>query len=180
MEDQRSSLLFGLVLRALLSPLFHLRASAGSGAEAKQGPRWMRALLVAAGIYNLIWGGWVVFFLAAPFRWAGMTPTNYPQIWQCVGMIVGVYGIGYLIAARVPFRHWPVVLVGLLGKVLGPTGMFCSVVRSSLAPSMAWTCLTNDLIWWAPFAFILWRAFPSHHDVEVRENRCELASHFNI
>jgi hypothetical protein len=54
----------------------------------------MRAVLVAAGIYNLIWGGWLVFFLAALFRWAGMAPTNYPQIWQCVGMIVGVYGIG--------------------------------------------------------------------------------------
>jgi hypothetical protein len=90
MDDQRSSLLFGLVLRALVSPLFHSRASAGSGAEAKQGPRWMRAVLVAAGIYNLTWGGWVVFFLAAPFRWTGMAPTNCLQIWQCVGMIIGV------------------------------------------------------------------------------------------
>ena len=92
MEDQRSSLLFGLVLRALLSPLFHLRASAGSGAEAKQGPRWMRALLVAAGIYNLIWGGWVAFFPSALFRWAGMAPTNYPQFWQRVG-VLATWGI---------------------------------------------------------------------------------------
>jgi hypothetical protein len=58
--------------------------------------------------------------------------------------------------------------------------MFWPVVRGSLAPSMAWTCLTNDRIWWAPFAFILWRAFTNHRDVEVRENRCELVWHFNI
>jgi small multidrug resistance pump len=46
---------------------------------------------------------------------------RYPDIWQCVGMIVGVYGVGYLIAAFDPLRHWPVILVGLLGKVLGPS-----------------------------------------------------------
>ena len=39
-----------------------------------------------------------------------------------MGMIVGVYGIGYLIAARDPRTHWPIVLVGLLGKVFGPIG----------------------------------------------------------
>ncbi len=73
-------------------------------------------------------------------------------------MIVGVYGIGYLIAARDPFRHWPLVLVGLLGKVLGPVGMGWSVVHGTLSSTLAWTCLTNDLIWWWPFALILFRA----------------------
>ena len=38
---------------------------------------------------------------------------RYPQIWQCVGMIVGVYGVGYLVAASDPLRHWPIVLVGM-------------------------------------------------------------------
>src|SRR5439155_4555627 len=60
------------------------------GAEATQSPEWVRAVLVAAGVYNLIWGGWVVLFPTALFRWTGMAPTNYPQIWQCVGMMVGV------------------------------------------------------------------------------------------
>jgi hypothetical protein len=45
----------------------------------------MRAVLVAGGIYNLIWGGWVAFFPSALFQWAGMAPTNYPQFWQRVG-----------------------------------------------------------------------------------------------
>src|SRR5262249_18880392 len=85
-------------------------------------PAGMKVVLTAAGVYNLVWGSWVILSPAAVFRWAGMPPTNYPQIWQCVGMIVGVYGIGYLIAARDPFRHWPIVFVGLLGKVLGPVG----------------------------------------------------------
>ena len=121
--------------------------------------RGMRLVLVAAGIYNLLWGTWVVLFPGAIFRWAGIPQTNYPQIWQCVGMIVGVYGIGYLIAARDPFRNWPIILVGLIGKVLGPCGMWWSVAHRSLPPNMGWTCLANDLIWWIPFAVILRHVF---------------------
>jgi hypothetical protein len=112
-------------------------------------------MLMAAGVYNLVWGLWVVLFPNVFFCWVGVTPPNYPELWQCIGMIVGVYGVGYLIAARDPVRHWPIVLVGLLGKVFGPIGMVWSVTRGSLPAIMAWACLPNDLIWWVPFALLL-------------------------
>jgi len=84
---------------------------------------------------------------------------NYPEIWQCVGMIVGVYGIGYMIAAFDPLRHWPIILVGFLGKVLGPIGMVDAIWKGKLPAIAGITCVFNDLIWWAPFAIILWRAY---------------------
>jgi hypothetical protein len=114
------------------------RASAPAGSSpvpARNTPKWMRVVLYTAGAYNLVWGLWVVLFPAALFHWAGMPPANYPQIWRCVGMIVGVYGIGYVIAARDPLRHWPMVFVGLLGKVLGPVGMWWSVMHGTLSSS---------------------------------------------
>jgi hypothetical protein len=119
---------------------------------------WMVGTLWLAATYNVAWGTLVVLAPLAPFRWAGMEPPNYPQIWQCVGMIVGVYGVGYAIAAGDPLRHWPIVLVGLLGKVLGPIGFALSVVRGELPWIAGWTILTNDVIWWVPFACILRRA----------------------
>jgi hypothetical protein len=125
-------------------------------------PRWTGAVLVAAGAYNLLWGGWVVVFPHALFEWVGAALPNYPQIWQCVGMIVGVCGLGYLIAARNPVRHWAIVAVGLLGKVLGPLGMLWSIWQAQLPPRFGWMCLTNDLIWCVPFALILRHAF--NHD----------------
>ena len=78
-------------------------------------------------------------------------------------MLVGVYGIGYWIAANNPFQHWPLVLVGLLGKILGPVGMWWSVAHGGLPHKIAWICLTNDLIWWVPFALILRRVFLVRH-----------------
>jgi small multidrug resistance pump len=87
----------------------------------------MTLVLCAAGIYNLVWGAWVVFFIG--FVPLGRHSTQQlPEIWQCLGMVVGVYGIGYLIAARDPLRHWPSILVGLIGKT--PWSSWDVVVRS--------------------------------------------------
>lgn len=119
-------------------------------------------MLWVAGIYNILWGAWVVLFPGALFDWLGMVPPNYLQLWQCIGMIVGVYGVGYAIAATDPARHWPVVLVGLLGKVFGPIGMAQAVWEGSLPAQFAVTCMTNDVIWWVPFTLALKHAWDVH------------------
>jgi peroxiredoxin len=74
-------------------------------------------------------------------------------------MIVGVYGIGYAIAAFNPVRHWPIVLVGFLGKIFGPLGMIQALWTEQLPWAFALNCITNDLIWWVPFALILKHAW---------------------
>jgi hypothetical protein len=122
-------------------------------------PTWITSVLRAAGLYNLLWGTLVVLFPLAAFDWAGMPPPNYPELWQCIGMIVGVYGIGYWIAAHDVARHWPIVLVGLLGKIFGPIGMAAAIYRGALPPAAGWVSLFNDLIWWWPFCAALWHAF---------------------
>lgn len=125
---------------------------------------WMAYVLIAAGVYNLAWGIWVILEWQAIFRWSGVAEPLYPQVWQCVGMMVGVYGIGYLIAATAPTHHWPIVLVGLLGKILGPIGFVSAASNGDLPWSWGLTIITNDLIWWVPFAAILFQAFREKND----------------
>lgn len=131
-------------------------------------PRWTRWCLIAAGIYNLGWGLFVIVSPHTLFDWTGTERLNHPEIWQCVGMVIGVYGIGYLAAARNPYRHWPIILVGFLGKLLGPLGFLFSWARGQLPASWGWLILTNDLVWLPPFATILgsairerWRSLPA-------------------
>ena len=62
------------------------------------------------------------------------------------------------IAASDPVRHWPIVLVGLLGKIFGPIGFVQAVLNERFPLAMGLTIVTNDLIWWVPFALILWNA----------------------
>lgn len=139
-----------------------------NGAELKRTPaRWMKWVLLAAGVYNLAWGALVVLFPLMIFDWLGMPRPNYPQIWQCVGMIVGVYGVGYMIAAGDPVRHWPIVLVGLLGKLFGPVGF----VRAALSGELPWLFglvnVTNDLIWLVPFTLMLRQAYVSSKEMHA-------------
>ncbi len=125
---------------------------------------WAFWWLWAAGVYNIAWGGIVVLFPALLFDLVGMEQPRYPQLWQCVGMIVGVYGVGYIIAARDHRRHWPIVLVGLLGKVFGPLGFAQAVLAGDLPPAFGVTILTNDLVWWIPFALMLRDALRDHRE----------------
>lgn len=118
-----------------------------------------RRVLGLAALYNLAWGGFVVSFPNALFDWAGLERPLYPGIWQCVGMIVGVYGIGYWVASWDPYRHWPIVLVGFLGKIFGPIGFIDAYIRGVFNLKFGATIVFNDLIWWIPFFLILRAAF---------------------
>jgi len=120
---------------------------------------WMSRVMVAAGIYNLLWGSLAILAPAVSLRFGGLPSDNVVlPIWQCLGMVIGVYGVGYWISARDPFRHWLIIFVGLLGKVLGPIGYVVAVTRGELPVEGMRTLLTNDLIWWVPFSVILWKA----------------------
>jgi peroxiredoxin len=121
------------------------------------------------------------------FDLTGIARPLYVGIWQCVGMIVGVYGIGYAIAATNPYRHWPIVLVGFLGKVFGPIGMAYNFIAlpvgdpGRLPFSWTWINLTNDLVWLIPFAAILYQSFkswnaPSRHALFDRSTEGDGAS----
>lgn len=122
-------------------------------------PRWMKVVLVAAGIYNILWGGLVMAFPQQVLALAGMAPATYPEFLQCIGMAIAVFGLAYLTAAPDPLRHFPVLLAGLVGRILGPIGF----VQGALAGVFPWkaglTILTNDLIWLPPFAIMTLAAF---------------------
>ena len=87
---------------------------------------------------------------------------KYPEIWQFIGALIGIYGVAFAIAAADPFRYWPVVFSGLLVKLLGPA-QFLNAARQSRLPWKAiWVLVPNDLIWWIPFAMILVGAYGAY------------------
>lgn len=131
-------------------------------------PTWHRTVLAAAAAYNLAWGTVVVLFPTLPFALMAAEPPRYPAIFQCLGMVIGVFGIGYAIAAVDPRRHWPMVLVGLLGKTFGPVGFLWAASRGELPWSFGVTILANDMVWWVPFWLILWQSMAVAESVTPR------------
>jgi hypothetical protein len=122
--------------------------------------KFHRFIFCAAGIYNIAWG---LYSVADPqwlFRFAGLPPQNHPQIFACLGMVVGLYGIIYLEVARKPEHGWLLAAVGLVGKILGPIGLARLIWSGQWPLATAVLCVTNDVIWWIPFAVYLHDAWP--------------------
>jgi len=123
--------------------------------------RLHRVTFVLAGVYNGLWGLYAAYDPDWLFRFAGMEPLRHPQIFACLGMVIGLYGLIYLEVARRPAHGFALAAVGLLGKVLGPIGMAQLVWSGTWPPAAAVLCLTNDVIWWVPFGLYLRDAWPA-------------------
>ena len=115
----------------------------------------MKLTLRLAALYNIFWGSWAVFFPNHFFELVGMEPLNHPMVWQGMGMVIGVYGLGYWWASYNPLVHWPIVAVGFLGKIFGPLGFVFNYLNESVPFEFIYTLITNDFIWWIPFFLIL-------------------------
>jgi hypothetical protein len=115
-----------------------------------------RPWFYAAALYNLLWGGFNIFFPYLYFDWIGIPRPNYLPLWQVVGMFVLVYAPAYWWAAQKPQQHYHLIIIGLLGKLLGPIGFVWSWATGQLPLAFGWTLLLNDLIWWPAFMAYLW------------------------
>jgi hypothetical protein len=122
--------------------------------------KFHRTVFCIAGIYNISWGAYSALDPQWLFRYAGMPLQNYPQIFACLGMVIGLYGLLYLEVARVPERGWLLAAIGLTGKLLGPIGLARLIWSGQWPLSTMLLSLTNDLIWWIPFSLYLYDAWP--------------------
>lgn len=138
-------------------------------------PRWPKYALRLAAIHNWLWGAWVILCPNQLFDFMGMDRPNHLWIWQGVGMLVAVFGIGYWLAANDFRRHWPVVLMGLVGKLLGPVGFFQSAITGQVPWSLGPLLLIQDIPWWFPLGAMLYLTFRDHSDPKSRSVAGSLA-----
>lgn len=110
---------------------------------------------VVAGFYNLAWGTLTALSPLWFFQSVGVEPPKYPEIFACLGMVIGLYGILYFKVATDPESQWLIAAVGLVGKVLGPIG-FVTLVLDGKWPLKSFVLiLLNDVVWWVPFSLYL-------------------------
>ena len=122
--------------------------------------------LLAAAIYNAAWGTFVVLAPTALFDLLALPPPEPLAYWQVVGMMVLTFAPAYWWAARDPWAHRHIVLIGLAGKVLGTIGFVGAALTGQLPWAFGLVVLTNDLVWLPTFgAFVVsaagrsgWRA----------------------
>ena len=128
-----------------------------------------RLIMTLAAIYNIFWG---ILILAYPkvILFDDSDSIFVIIVLQCVGMLVGVYGIAYYFASLDPARYWPLILVGLIGKVLGPIGSLNYIFTNQLDPSFFWVNVFNDVIWIFPFSWILYQVYKRNLEYDGEED----------
>ena len=116
---------------------------------------YYRIVFGLAALYNLAFCVWAGFAPYAFFDLFALPPPRYPAIWSCLGMVVGTYALGYGYAALRLDRAIPFIVIGLVGKVLGPIGWWFTVRTGELPVRTFPLVLFNDLVWWLPFTLFL-------------------------
>jgi predicted permease len=114
---------------------------------------WFRA----AAIYNLISGLATVLIPSVVLDLAGVKGLSHISFFQCIGMMVAVYAIGYWFLAVNPRRYAAFIWVGLAGKAFGPIGYVYAASRGELPWSFGWFNFFNDVIWLPAFCIFAYR-----------------------
>lgn len=125
-------------------------------------PKWMPSILVAAGIYHLLFAVWVGFWPNQAFDWIGCARPTHPMLWRGMGFLAGAFGVGFLIAARAPIRHWAIVLIGFIKFNLVILTLVAGLLEGPLPREIVLMVVIDDLIWWFPFVSILWASVQAH------------------
>jgi small multidrug resistance pump len=119
---------------------------------------WYRYSFLIAAIYNTIWGVAVILMPGLSLKLAGVSADAVALLfWQCIGMFVMVFAIGYWLCWRDPERYAGFILIALLGKIFGPIGfVYGAFYLDVLPPHLGWTIITNDLLWWPIWMPFVW------------------------
>lgn len=117
---------------------------------------WMRNLLRFAGCYNLLVGANLVVFYHELFKAFGLPKPNLIMYVQLVGVLVALFGVGYLMVAANPLRDRNLLLLGFLSKLLGSFVGTGYVVLGKMPPVFMLVLLFSDIIY-LPFFWIILR-----------------------
>jgi len=127
---------------------------------------WMHWLLKIAGGYNMVAGLSMILFYHEGFKSLGINKPDMNLPIQLVGMMVLLFGIGYLMVDRNPGANRNVLLLGLLSKFIGPLLAIGYVIRGELPTTMIPVLFFADVVYLVPF-WMIYRAIGQSVDVEV-------------
>ena len=114
----------------------------------------MHLLLKFAGGYNILAGASMILFYHEGFKLLGISKPEFSLPIQLVGLLVGIFGIGYLMVERAPVENRNVLLLGFLSKLLGPLLAVAYVIKGELPMTMLPVLFFADTIYLIPFWLI--------------------------
>lgn len=120
---------------------------------------WMRYLLWFTGGYNLLAGLTMIVFYHEMFKFKQVPKPELLLPIQLVGVLVGLFGVGYLMVAFHPLLNRNVLLLGFLSKLFGSLLGIGYVALGKLPPEFLIVLFFADIMYLPPFVIILRRLY---------------------
>jgi len=135
--------------------------SSGSNAPLE---RWMTLLLRFAGTFNLLAGLSMIFFYHEGYKMLGIPKPTVMLPVQVMGILVGLFGVGYHLVASHPIENRNVLLLGYWSKLLSSIAAMAYVFVGKLPWMFGVVVFFSDIIYLPFFYMILRRLSRWGHD----------------
>lgn len=133
--------------------------------------RWMRFVLILSGLYHLGFALWAILCPSHALGWFDCTAPSQSMLWQMLGVISAILGLGLIIAAKNPIQHWLIVLMGFIGSLIAIVAIGSAVFHGELPATALLLLAVNDIIWLPLFGLILWAALRAHTGIPPSRNQ---------
>jgi small multidrug resistance pump len=118
---------------------------------------WMTRLLWFVGGYNLLAGVGMICFYHEGYKLLGVEKPQLNLPIQLVGILVGLFGVGYWMVAANPLQNRNILWLGFWSKALGSVLGIYYVVVGKLPPFFLAMLFVSDIVYLPPFYLILRR-----------------------
>jgi len=120
---------------------------------------WMRYLLRFAGCFNLLAGLAMISLYHEGYKLLGVPKPALVLPVQVMGILVGLFGVGYHLVANRPVENRSILMLGFWSKLLSSVLALAYVVAGRLPWGFAVVVFLSDVIYLPPFYVILRRLY---------------------
>jgi hypothetical protein len=120
---------------------------------------WMTRLLWFVGGYNLLAGVGMFAFYHEGYKLLGIVKPQLNLPIQLVGVLVGLFGVGYWLVAAKPVENRNLLMLGFWSKALGSLLGLYYVAVGKLPPLFLVILFFSDIVYLPPFVAILRRLY---------------------
>jgi small multidrug resistance pump len=130
--------------------------------------KWMKFVLRFAAVFNICAGLFMLIGYHETYKIIGMEKPdlNFPM--QLVGILVGLFGVGYYLVARNPTENRAVLMLGFWSKFLGSCLGTGYVILGKLPLHFVAVYFFADVIYLPFFYVILKRLYALARDADPR------------
>lgn len=128
----------------------------------------MKFVLRYAAAYNVCAGLFMLIGYHETYKIIGMEKPEISFPIQLVGLLVGLFGVGYYLVARNPIENRTVLMLGFWSKFLGSCLGTGYVVLGKLPLQFVAVYFFADVIYLPPFYVILRRLYAMAREREAK------------